>query len=68
VKKVLKNAPEGKRSVGKPRKRRLDHAENDLKKMGIRVLRKIARDRYAWKLILKESKGLHGPCSQRRRR
>ena len=68
VKKVFKNIQEGKSSVGKPRNRRLDHAENDLKKMGIRVLRKIARDRYAWKLILKESKGLHGPCSQRRRR
>jgi hypothetical protein len=46
----------------------LDAVENDLKKMGTRGFRKIARDRYAWKLILKESKGLHGPYSQKRRR
>jgi len=66
--KVFKNFPEGKRYVGKPRKRWLDEVENDLKKMDIRRLRKRGGDRYAWKLILKESKGLHGPYSQRRRR
>jgi hypothetical protein len=33
----------------------LDDAENDLKKMGVRGWRKIARDREAWRLIL------HGP-------
>ena len=36
VKKVFKNFPEGKRSVGKSRKRWLDDVENDLKKMGVR--------------------------------
>ena len=64
--KVFKNFPEGGRSVGKPRKRWMDDVENDLKKMGIRGLRKITRDRCAWRLILKESKGLHGPYSQGR--
>jgi hypothetical protein len=58
VKKAIKNVPEGKRSVGKPRKRRMVDVENDLKKMGIRGWRKIARgDRDAWKLILKETTG-----------
>jgi hypothetical protein len=33
VKKVFKNTPEGKESVGTPRKRWLDDAKNDLKKM-----------------------------------
>jgi RNA-splicing ligase RtcB len=52
VKKVFKNIPEGKGSVGKPRKRWLDDVENDLKKMDVRGWRKIDRDRDAWKFIL----------------
>jgi hypothetical protein len=36
VKEVFKNVPEGKRSVGKPRKTWLNDAENHLKKMGVR--------------------------------
>ena len=47
-------------SVRKPGKRCLDDAENDLKKTGVRGWWKIARDRDAWKLILKEAKVLHG--------
>jgi hypothetical protein len=39
----------------------LGDVENDLNKMGVRGWRKIARDRDAWKLILKEAKVLHGP-------
>jgi DNA-binding PadR family transcriptional regulator len=35
VKKVFKNTAEGKRSIGKTRKRWLDDVENDLKKMGV---------------------------------
>jgi len=57
-KKVFKNIAEGKRSVGKPRKRRLDDIENDLKEMDVRGWRKVARDRDAWKLILKETMAL----------
>jgi hypothetical protein len=61
VKNVFKNIPEVKMSVGKPRNRWLDDVENDLKKMSVRGWRKIARDRDAWKLIVKEAKVLHGP-------
>jgi hypothetical protein len=59
VKKIFKNIPEGKRSVGKARKRWLDDVENDLK-IGVRGWRKIPEDRDAWKLILKEVRVLHG--------
>jgi hypothetical protein len=31
AKNVFKNIPEGKRSIGKPRKRRLEDSENNLK-------------------------------------
>jgi hypothetical protein len=44
VKKVFKNIPEGRRCVGKTRKRWLDNAENDMKKMGVRGWSKVARD------------------------
>jgi hypothetical protein len=36
VKKVFQNMPQGKTSVGKPRKRWLDDVENDLEKKGVR--------------------------------
>jgi len=45
--KVSKNIPDRRRSAGKPRKRCLDNAQNDLKKMGIRGRRKTARDKEA---------------------
>jgi len=63
VKEVFKTVPEGKSFVGKSRKRWL----YDDEKMGVRSWRKIYRDRDAWKLILKETRVLHGPCIQWRR-
>jgi hypothetical protein len=36
VEKVFKNIPDGKTSVGKPRKRQLNDDENDLKEMSVR--------------------------------
>jgi hypothetical protein len=36
VKKEVKNIPEGKRSVGEPRKRWLNDVENDMKEIGVR--------------------------------
>ena len=58
MKNVFKNTQERKRSVGKPRKRGLDDVESNLKKMDVRGWRKIAKDRDAWKLILKEARDL----------
>jgi len=62
VKQVLKNRPipEGKRSGGKSRKKCLGDVENDKKKMGVRGWRKIAKRENSWKLILKETRVLHG--------
>ena len=66
MKMMFKNTPEGKRSIEKPRKRRLDDVENDLKKMGVRGWRKTAKATDTWKIILKEAMVLHGPHSQGR--
>ena len=63
-KKVFKNIPEGKRSVGRPKKSWLDGVENHLKEMDVRGWRKVARDRDAWKLILKEAMVPHGERRQ----
>jgi len=65
VKKVFKNISEGKRFVGKSRKKQLDDTENYLKGTGVVQGRtKIARNTNAWKSIVKEAKILHGPYSQ----
>jgi len=64
AKRVFMNIQEGKGSIGKPRKKWLHDVENDLKAVGLRGWRKIARDRNAWNLILKEARDLHGPYSQ----
>jgi hypothetical protein len=59
VKKVFNNISEGKRSVGKPRKRCLYDAENNLKKIVIGGWRRLTRNKDAWKLILKEVRPVH---------
>jgi hypothetical protein len=64
MKNVFKDTQERKRSVGKPRKRRLDDVENNLKKMDVRGWKKIAKGRDAWKLILKEARVLRGQQDQ----
>jgi hypothetical protein len=68
AKKVFKNIPEGKCSVGEPRNGWLDYVKNDQKKTGVMGLqKKIATDGEACKLILKKTRVLHGPKSQRGR-
>jgi len=65
VKKVFKNIPEGKRFVGKSRKRQLDDNENYLKGTGVvQGRKKIAMDTNAWKSIVKKAKALQRPNSQ----
>jgi hypothetical protein len=60
VKKVFKNTPEGKRSLGNPRKRWLDLIENYAKEMSVTGWRNTVKGRDTWKLILKEARVLHG--------
>ena len=57
---VFMNIPDAKKSVGKPRKRRLNDVENDLQKTCVRRWRKMARDSDGWNRILKEIRVLHG--------
>lgn len=64
AKKMFKNTLEGRRSVEKPRKRWLDDAGNDLKRMDVTGRRKIAKNIHAWKFILKEARTLPGQYSQ----
>lgn len=56
VNKVCKIIPEGKISHGKPRNIWLYDIENNLKKMGFKHRRKIARDKDTWYLILLEAR------------
>ena len=57
---MFKNTPEGNTSVGKPRKRWLDDAKNDLKKMDVTGWRKTEKNTDALKLIVKEARVLDG--------
>jgi hypothetical protein len=58
--KCLKMSHKTKGIRWKARNKWLGHGENDLKKMGVRGWRKIAGNRDAWKLILKETTVLYG--------
>jgi len=60
MKKVSLRIPRRKRVCWKAKKEMVGHRETDMKKMGVRGSTKIARDRDAWQLILKEAKVPNG--------
>jgi hypothetical protein len=60
VKKIFKGKPEGRRGIGRSRKRYLDDVEDDLKQLGVRGRRRKAREREGWAKILTEAKALQG--------
>jgi len=58
---------EGTRSVVKPKLRRLESDEEDLKNKGVRNWRQQSQDRELWRTILEEAK-VYQSCNARRRR
>jgi hypothetical protein len=61
VKKLFDGKPGGRRRTGRPRLRWLDDVEADLRTMGIKRWRLIAKDRTEWAGIVREAKALQGP-------
>jgi hypothetical protein len=60
VKKVLLGKPDGRRRIGRPRKRWLDDLEEDLRKLGVKGWRRKAEDREEWRHVVKKAEALHG--------
>ncbi|XP_073998627.1 repressed by TOR isoform X3 [Rhodnius prolixus] len=60
LKKIFRNWPEGRRKVGRPRKRWLEVVEGDLRRLGVRNWRRKATDRESWRQITKDVKALQG--------
>ena len=55
VKKVWRQKPEGRRSLGRPRLR-----WEDVKELRVRGWRRIAQDRQAWRAVVEQARTLHG--------
>jgi len=55
-KRVLEWKPIGRRIRGRPRKRWIEDAEEDIQKMGIRWWRKLCKERTEWKRITEKDK------------
>jgi hypothetical protein len=59
-KRMLKGRLYSKRRKGRPRMRRLDDAESDLKKMEVKGWKEKMRDREQWRLVVEEAKAHPG--------
>jgi hypothetical protein len=63
VYRLLVEKPEGKRPLGKPRRRWIDNIEMDLLELGVSVVDWIglARDRYRWRALVYSVMNLQVP-------
>jgi hypothetical protein len=61
VKQLFDGKQGGRRRTGRPRLRWLDDVEADLRTMGIKRWRLIAKARTKWARIVREAKALQGP-------
>jgi len=60
IKAVMSEKPTGKRPRGRPRKRRMDVIEKDLKRIGVNVWKNIVHDRKKWREDVMAAKTLVG--------
>jgi hypothetical protein len=56
TRRVMEWKPIGRRMRGRPRKRWIDDAEEDMRKMGVRGWRRIVNDRTEWKKFIEQAK------------
>jgi hypothetical protein len=59
VKRIFEDKPGGRRRVGRPRLRWTDGVENDLRIMGVKRRRNVAKDREEWRRNVREARALH---------
>jgi hypothetical protein len=63
VYRILVGKPEGKRPLGRPRRRWIDNIKKDLLEIGLNVVDLIglAQDRYSWRALVKSVMNLRVP-------
>ncbi|KAJ4428187.1 hypothetical protein ANN_24202 [Periplaneta americana] len=60
LKKIYRGKSDGRRCVGRPRKKWIEGTEEDIKQMGIRAWRRKTQDRREWASIARQALFLQG--------